>query len=47
MTQTTQSVSPLRLESNESASVLFVRQSLHAKMRAHSSSVNEMVAGES
>jgi len=29
------------IESNESASVLFVRQALQARMRAHSSSVNE------
>ncbi|HEC12451.1 MAG TPA: hypothetical protein ENI80_04255 [Acidiferrobacteraceae bacterium] len=35
------------IESNESASMLFVRQSLQARMRTHSSSVNEMVAGES
>ena len=30
------------VESNESASVLFVRQSLHGRMRVHLSSVNEM-----
>jgi hypothetical protein len=35
------------VESNESASVLFIRQSLQGRMRAHSSSVNEMVASES
>lgn len=35
------------IESNESASVLFVRRSLHARMRTHFSSVNEMVASES
>ena len=35
------------VESNESASVLFVRQSLQGRMRAHSSSVNEMVASQS
>ena len=35
------------VESNESASMLFVRQSLQGRMRAHSSSVNEMVASES
>ena len=29
------------LESNESASILFVRQSLHRRMRAHHSSINE------
>ncbi len=29
-------------ESNESVSVLFVRQSLHGRMHAHLSSVNEM-----
>ena len=35
------------IESNESASMLFVRQSLQGRMRAHSSSVNEMVASKS
>jgi len=35
------------VESNESASMLFVRQSLQGRMRAHSSSINEMVASES
>lgn len=35
------------IESNESASVLFVRRSLRARMRTHSSSVNEVVASES
>ena len=30
------------VESNVSASVLFVRQSLHGRMRAHLSPVNEM-----
>ncbi len=35
------------VESNESASVLFIRQSLHGRMSAHSSSVNEVYAGES
>ncbi|HDH15115.1 MAG TPA: hypothetical protein ENG90_01320 [Gammaproteobacteria bacterium] len=35
------------VESNEGASVLFVRQSLHGRMRAHHSSINEMYAGES
>jgi hypothetical protein len=29
------------VESNESASVLFVRQSLHGRMCAHHSSINE------
>ena len=35
------------VESSESASVLFVRQSLQGRMRAHFSSVNEMYASES
>jgi len=35
------------VESNESASMLFVRQALHGRMRAHPSSVNEMCARES
>jgi len=35
-----------RLESNESASVLFVRQVLQARMHAHSLSVNEVYASE-
>ncbi len=35
------------IESNESASVLFVRQSLHGRMRVHSSSGNETRASES
>ena len=35
------------VESNESASVLFVRQSLQGRMRTHSSSVNEMIANRS
>jgi hypothetical protein len=35
------------VESNESASMLFVRQSLQGRMRAYSSSINEMVASES
>lgn len=35
------------VESKESASMQFVRQSLRASMRAHSSSVNEMVASQS
>ncbi len=34
------------VESKESASMQFVRQALHGRMRAHSSSVNEMVARE-
>ena len=35
------------LESNESASMLFVRQALHGRMRAHFLSVNEVYASES
>ncbi|MEN8131520.1 MAG: hypothetical protein ABFS45_15275 [Pseudomonadota bacterium] len=35
------------VESNESASVLFVRQSLQGRMRTHSSSVNEIYASKS
>ena len=35
------------VESNESASRLFVRRDLHERMRAHSSSVNEMHMSES
>ena len=35
------------VESGESASVLFVRQALQGRMRAHFSSVNEMYASES
>ncbi len=32
---------------SESASMLFVRQSLHGRMRAHPSSVNDRYASES
>ena len=35
------------LESNESASMLFARQALHGRMRAHFLSVNEVYASES
>ena len=35
------------VESSERASVLFVRQSLHGRMRAHSSLVNTTRASES
>lgn len=35
------------VESKESASMQFVRQALHGRMRAHSSSSNEMVASKS
>ena len=34
------------VESNESASVLFMQQSLHGRIHAHSSSVNKMYASE-
>jgi len=34
------------VESNESASMQFVRQALHGRMRAHSSSVNATCASE-
>jgi hypothetical protein len=35
------------VKSNESVSVLFVRQAMQGRMRAYSSSINEMVASES
>ena len=35
------------VESNESASMLFVRQALHGRMCVHPSSVNEMCASKS